>query len=218
MKHILCFGDSNTWGFDAATYDTETGTYKRMPYEVRWPGAAQNLLGQNYHIIEEGLNARTLMAQDPFYADRTGLPALQMLLDTHAPLDLVILHLGVNELKEMFNFSAGMVARGMGKLIAAAKASYYQYAAPEVLVTAPPPVPEKIADAVFGYQFGPLAASKSRELGRLYKALAQSTGCGFLDCGELGFTLSEVDCLHYTREDHAKLAAAVAEKIQAMLG
>ena len=57
MKNILCFGDSNTWGYDASTYDPALGSGQRMPFDVRWPGRVQNILGSDYRIIEDALNA-----------------------------------------------------------------------------------------------------------------------------------------------------------------
>ncbi|HML46371.1 MAG TPA: SGNH/GDSL hydrolase family protein [Clostridia bacterium] len=217
MKTILCFGDSNTWGFDIDSYEPDTGAVRRMPYELRWPGAMANLLGPAYRVIEDALNARTLMQEDRYFPMRRGLPALEMALDAHAPLDLVILHLGVNELKTMFSLSAGVIALGMDKLAQAAQTSYYGYPAPKVLVIAPPPVPEEIADALFGFQFGPDAARKSREFAALYREIARRRGCAFLDAGTLGFTLNHVDCLHYNPQDHRKLAEAAAAKVRELL-
>jgi len=217
MKHILIFGDSNTWGFDADTYDPATGAVRRIPYEARYPGLVQALLGDGYRVIEEGLNSRTLVMEDPYDPSRQGLAALRMLLEAHAPLDLVVLHLGVNELKEHFNLSAGAIAKGMKRLIAAARTPAYGYPAPQVLVLAPPPVPEGIATAMFGDEFGPHAAEKSRALAAAYQKQADLAGCAFLDCAGLGFSFCRRDCLHYIREDHAKLAPALAAKIAELL-
>ena len=72
MKHILCFGDSNTWGYDFTTYDPGIGSGQRMPFNVRWPGIVQNLLGGEYRVIEDALNARTNMVEDPYFPHRHG--------------------------------------------------------------------------------------------------------------------------------------------------
>ncbi|NLV58843.1 MAG: hypothetical protein GXY67_08730 [Clostridiales bacterium] len=218
MKNILIFGDSNTWGFDAATYDPQLGTVKRMGWEERWPGRVQMLLGDGYHIIENALNARTCMAEDPYFPRRQGLESLQVALDANAPLDLVVLKLGCNELKHMFNLTAGMIAYGLEKLVGECKTSYYGYPPPQVLVIAPAPTHPAIGEMMFGFSFGPDAHAKSCELGKHYKELAKRNGCGFLDCAPLCFELNTVDGLHYSKADHAKLAPLVAEKIREMLG
>ena len=93
MKNILCFGDSNTWGYDVTTFNPEIGSGQRMPFDVRWPGRVQNILGSEYHIIEDALNARTVMNQDPYFPHRLGIAGLEAALDAHAPLDLVISNL-----------------------------------------------------------------------------------------------------------------------------
>ena len=217
MKTILCFGDSNCWGYDADTYDANTGVVKRMPFDVRWPGIAQQIIGPDYRIIENALNARTLMREDPYFPHRLGIASLQEALDANAPLDLVIIHLGVNELKHFFNLTAGMIAFGLEKLVQASKVSYYGYTVPAVLVIAPAPVRRDIDKAIFGFSFGPNAYDKSVELGELYKDVAARYDCGFLDCAPLNFSLNTLDGLHYSREDHAKLGPAAAEKILEML-
>lgn len=217
MKNILCFGDSNTWGYDYTTYDAAIGSGQRMPFDIRWPGVVQNLLGGRYRIIEDALNARTNMVEDPYFPHRLGIAALEASLDAHAPLDLVIIQTGVNELKHMFNLSAGMIAFGVEKLVAAAQRSYYNYPAPKVLLIAPAPVRKNIADMIFGFSFGPLAYEKSLQLGPLYRDVAQRYGCGFLDCAEMDFKLNDLDGLHYDKQDHAKLGRAVAEKVNEIL-
>ena len=155
MKNILCFGDSNTWGYDYTTYDPALGSGRRMAFDERWPGIVQNMLGSEYRIIEDALNARTNMVEDPYFPHRLGLASLETALDAQAPLDLVIIQMGVNELKHMFNMTAGMISFGVEKLVAAAQASYYGYPAPKVLLIAPAPVRKNIADMIFGFSYVP---------------------------------------------------------------
>lgn len=218
MKNILCYGDSNTWGYDYTTYDPALGSGQRMAFDERWPGRVQLALGSEYHIIENALNARTNMQDDPYFPHRHGLNSLEEALDAQAPLDLVILQMGVNELKHMFNLTAGMIAFGMEKLVAATQQSYYNYPAPKVLLIAPAPVKKDIAEMIFGFSFGPLAYEKSMELGKLYKEIAVRYGCEFIDCAELDFEINTLDGLHYSKADHAKLAVAVTTKVREMLG
>ncbi len=218
MKNILCYGDSNTWGYDYTTYDPALGSGRRMAFDERWPGRVQLALGSEYRIIEDALNARTNLQDDPYFPHRHGLHSLEVALDAQAPLDLVIIQMGVNELKHMFNLTAGMIAFGAEKLVAAAQQSYYGYPVPKVLFVAPAPVRKDIADMIFGFSYGPLAYEKSVQLGALYREIAQRYGCGFLDCAALDFEINSLDGLHYSKQDHAKLADAVVLKIKEMLG
>ena len=211
MKNILVFGDSNSWGYDFRTYMAEYDSGLRMEPHQRWPGIVQQILGTEYHVIEDALNSRTCVVTDPYSPNREGLPALQMALDANAPLDMVLIHLGCNELKAYFNLSAGMIAAGAEMLVKAAKERYYGYPQPKILLIAPPPVDDAIVFGQFGFIFGPEAGKKSRELGALYREVAERQSVYFLDCGQLRFRLNDQDYLHYCVEDHQKLAKAVAE-------
>ena len=65
MKTVLCYGDSNTWG-----YSPIDGT--RYARDVRWPGVLRNELGEGYLVIEEGLNGRTTVWDDPIEGYKNG--------------------------------------------------------------------------------------------------------------------------------------------------
>ena len=218
MKNILIYGDSNSWGYDFARYVPELDTCQRMTEAERWPGIVRDLLGPEYNIIEDALNGRTVMNDDPYMPGRNGLVGLRAALDIFAPLDLAVLKLGCNELKDYFNLNAAMIAFGIEKLVRECKASYYGYAAPQVLLIAPAPTHPDIGRLRSAARFGPDAYRKSLEFGPLYRAVAERQSCGFIDCGELGFEINAVDGLHYSKADHAKLAPIVAAKIREMLG
>ena len=101
MKTILAFGDSLTFGANA-----ETGL--RHAYEDRWPTALERGLGGAARVIPEGLGGRTTVFDDySSVADRNGAKVLPTLLDTHRPLDLVIIFLGTNDLKVYLNGTVG---------------------------------------------------------------------------------------------------------------
>lgn len=110
MINIMCFGDSNTYGVDPVTGN-------RLERYQRWPGILQKILGEEYYIIEEGLGGRTTVWEDPLAEDRNGIKSLKMLLDSHSPLDWVILMLGTNDLKYHFSALPTDVAAGMEKLV-----------------------------------------------------------------------------------------------------
>ena len=217
MKRILIYGDSNSWGYDVTRYLPEINSYQRMSEDERWPGLVRTMLGPGYHVIEDALNGRTTLQEDPYLPYRNGLMGLRIALDANAPLDLVVIQLGCNELKHMFNLSAGMIARGVERLVQECKLPLYGYAAPKVLLIAPAPTHPNIVNLASGYNFGPDAYGKSLEFGRYYRAVAQRHGCGFIDCAALNLEINEIDGLHYSRADHARLAPVVRDKILEML-
>jgi lysophospholipase L1-like esterase len=195
MKNVLCFGDSNTWGYNPADGS-------RYGHEVRWPGVLRRELGEGWHVIEEGLNGRTAAFEDPVKPGRRGLDFLSIALETHAPLDWVIFLLGTNDVKKHFNANPLVIARGMELLLKAAR----QWAAgARVLLIAPPP-------------FGPVtefaeifegSAEKLPGVARRYGELARSYGCEFLDAGEV-VRSSEVDGVHWEAGEHEKLGRRAA--------
>ena len=115
MPVIVAFGDSNTWGYDPATGG-------RFPRAQRWPSVSQRELGADFEVIAEGLNGRTTVHDDPIEPYRCGADALPPCLMSHAPVDLVILSLGCNDLKKRFSVSAFDIAEGAGRLIFLARA------------------------------------------------------------------------------------------------
>ena len=111
MKEILCFGDSNTYGLIP-------GTTRRYDRETRWTGIlAEKLYDRGYRIIEEGLCGRTSVFDDATRDGRNGAKVLPMLLETHAPLDQVVLMLGTNDCKTYNHASADRIGKGIEKLI-----------------------------------------------------------------------------------------------------
>ena len=114
MAAIVAFGDSNTWGYDPATG-------RRFPPATRWTGVMATALGPSHHIIEEGLNGRTTVFDDPLDAGRRGADYLGPCLRSHAPFELLILALGCNDMKARFNVGAGEIAAGVERLVAMAQ-------------------------------------------------------------------------------------------------
>ncbi|HET6450720.1 MAG TPA: SGNH/GDSL hydrolase family protein [Spirochaetia bacterium] len=207
MYEILCFGDSNTWGYNPATGE-------RFPRDVRWTGVLQAELGAGYHVIEEGLNGRTTVWEDPVEGDKMGRRHLLPCLESQAPLDLVILMLGTNDLKMRYSAPPVDIARGAGVLldIVASSAAGSRAKAPPVLLMAPVPL-GTLTEFAQMFQGGP---EKSRMLGPLYAALAKERGCAFFDAGSVG-RCSEKDGLHYDAPVHRALGQAVAREVKKIL-
>ena len=200
MRTVLCYGDSNTWGYEPATG-------KRFPEDVRWPGVLARQLGEGFRVIEEALNGRTTVRDDPVEEYKSGKDYLRPCLESHAPLDLVILALGVNDLKARFFASASDVADGAGVLVSIVQRSGAgpEGGSPAVLLIAPPPVGvlTELALMFAG------AEEKSRGFSRQYRRVAQKYGCVLLDAGEVA-RASDRDGIHLEADEHRKLGEAVA--------
>ncbi len=208
MNRILCFGDSNTWGYNPATQD-------RFDRDVRWPGVLRNTLGPDYEIIEEGLNGRTTVWDDPIEGYKNGHDYLIPCLETHRPLDLVVIMLGTNDLKKRFSLPAYDVASGAGVLVKVVQqsAAGRNGAAPGVLLLAPPPV---VRLTEFAEMFEG-AEVRSLKFAEHYRRLATEMNCAFLDAGSV-IVSSELDGIHFEAGEHAKLGRAVAAKVVELIG
>lgn len=207
-RTVLCFGDSNTHGTIALE---KLGQFNRMDRATRWPGRLAEAL-PDWHVVEEGHPGRTTLHDDPIEgAHRNGLTVLPSLLESHRPLDLVVLMLGTNDLKPRFSVTATDIALSIEKLIATIQASNAgpSSRAPQILLVAPVPITE--TGVLKGIFEG--GAAKSQELSLLYQLTAERTGAAFLDAGKLGAT-DPRDGVHLSTDMHAKLAEAITQKIQ----
>jgi lysophospholipase L1-like esterase len=201
MPVIVVFGDSNTWGYDPATG-------ARFPRAQRWPSVLQRELGPDFEVIAEALNGRTTVHDDPIEPYRCGADALPPCLMSHAPVDLVILALGCNDLKKRFSVSAFDVAEGAGRLVFLTRA-YGQgpnARPPKVLLIAPPPF-AKLTDYAEMFEGG---TEKSRLLGQRYREVAEREGAGFLDAGAV-IRCSDLDGIHYEADQHELLGRSAAK-------
>jgi len=214
MKKILCFGDSNAWGFTPVTGE-------RYPKDVRWPGVAQAILGDGYFIIEETLPGRTTVHDDPYRMLMNGKDALGCALLTWSPLDMVIIALGTNDLK--FTTAVG-AARGAQTLVRNAKRCDEKYdsfvtvfpAGPKILLASPILVGGNVAGVNPGTLF-PDGHAESRLFARHFKRVAAEEGVAFIDSAKYGWP-SDKDCVHMDPEAHRAMGEAMAKKIREMLG
>jgi len=212
MKNILCYGDSNTWGCKPIL---SPGVIERFDIDVRWTGVMRRQLGEDFLVIEEGLNARTTVHDDPVDgAHKNGKPYLLPCLETHLPLDLVIIMLGTNDLKSRFSLSAFDISSGIRPLleIVASIAPKNGGVPPQTLVIAPPPLARLslLADMFEG------GTEKSGQLARHYEAVAALCNSHFLNAGAV-ITSSDADGIHLDADQHGLLGLAVAEKVRQIL-
>ena len=206
-KTILCYGDSNTWGADPAGGP-------RYLWGVRWPGVLQNRLGDRFRIVEEGLNGRTTVWDDPLEGYKNGQEYLIPCLHSHAPIDLVVIMLGTNDLKRRFGLPASDIAKGAGVLgeIVLKSAAGPRGAAPKLLLLAPPPL-AKLTDLAEMFAD---AAEKSQMFGHHYEQVATELGCAFLNTAAI-VTSSNLDGIHLDALEHTKLGESVAQKVLQLL-
>ena len=210
-KRILCFGDSNTWGY--------VSTGGRFDEDTRWPMVMARLLGDGYMVVEEGFNGRTCVLDDPAEGGfKSGLNYLPPCLMSHNPLDAVIIMLGTNDTKRRFNMTAGTIARSLSYLVQAVQI-YGETAAgqtPRIIVTAPPYILDNLMDTDFGDCFGPQSIAVSHGLGEAYRRVAEEMNVDFFDAAPVA-EVSPVDAVHLTANGHLRLAEAMAEKIKTVL-
>ncbi|MGI6176713.1 MAG: SGNH/GDSL hydrolase family protein [Christensenellales bacterium] len=212
MIRILCYGDSNTWGHDP-------GTWQRL--ETRWTQVLTGELGLQAAVLEEGLNGRTTVWDDPIEGDKNGKKQLVCCLDSQRPLDLIILMLGTNDLKMRFNLSAWEIALGAGCLVQLAKDHFVrsQLPVPRILLVSPVWIhPDIIHSSLFCPMFGGLHAhERSKEFAQHYAAIADEYGCDFFDAASVA-AASPIDGVHLDAAEHEKLGKALACKVRQMMG
>lgn len=203
MKTILCYGDSNTWGYDPKLKS-------RLGKDERWGGVLRNDLGDEFWVIEEGQGGRTTVWDDPIEGEKNGKKYLTPCLESHCPIDLVVLLLGTNDLKHRFSLTAYDIAKGAGTLVEIIKNSKTgpDKHGPQVLLLAPPPVSRltELREMFKGSE------EKSRLLGHYYRRVAEEQQCYFLDTAEV-IVSSDIDGIHFEKSEHQKLGKAVAAKV-----
>jgi lysophospholipase L1-like esterase len=210
---ILCYGDSNTWGYEASTEE-------RLGRWERWPGVLQRELGDDIHVIEEGQNGRTTVFDVPFEADRNGLTHLPVALQTHHPLDAVVIDLGTNDLF-LPGVNAYHAAHGAIKLAEVVLASDAGPAdgAPLVLVVVPPPFAPL---GQWDLAASPGAEGESQRLSRAFvdaaTAIKEEDGITvpLLDLRD-HVTSSPIDGIHFESDGHRSIGTVVAATLREML-
>lgn len=208
MKTVVCYGDSNTYGYDPATggrYDEKT----------RWPCVLRCLLGDDYLVVEEGCNGRTTVFDDPKDDWKIGLDYIKGIVCSHRPVDILVIMLGSNDMKICYGASCEDIAEGMKAVVKAAVDTlvYKQKYAPEVIIVSPPEITSDVLNGPFSGSFNEACCEKSRNLAAHYEALAKELGVSFLNAAEY-IRPSKEDGLHLTADAHRGLAEAVCSAIK----
>jgi lysophospholipase L1-like esterase len=206
MRTILCFGDSNTWGYVPGSNG------ERWPRDVRWPTRMATALGEDWEVIAEGLNGRTATMDSPVADGRNGLTYLLPCLHSHMPLEIVVIYLGTNDSGDRYSLPAETVAGAVGRLVCVVRTSEAGPggSAPEVLVVCPPPFGRLDPDGSFAN-----AGEKSRQLGRWFADVCRELDCQLLDLNGIA-AYSDLDGIHLEAEGQVAVAAAVEERVRRM--
>ena len=211
MKTVLAFGDSLTWGYNAAAGS-------RHERGDRWPVALAEALGGRVEVFAEGLNGRTTAFDDHLGdGDRNGARVLPTLLSTHKPLDLVIILLGTNDLKPAVHGQAFAARQGIAKLVSLVRNHDWSLdvETPGILIVAPPPFCET-ANPDFAAMFAG-GIAQSRMLASMYADLADELECGFFDAATVART-TPLDGIHLDAENTKAIGKALAPVVSLMLG
>lgn len=215
-KHIVCFGDSNTHGYCADPRDTRTGG-DRFDESERWTWLLQEALGEGYLVIEEGLSGRTTVFPDALHECMSGLDAIYSCLMSHEPVDLLIIMLGTNDVKERLGVNASCIAIGMERLVRKAQSVLcWRDGKPNVLIVCPPHIREEMYANPCGMSMGKGCVEKSRELAPYMEATAKLVGAHFLDAEGIA-EFNPVDGMHLTAKGHRDLAAALSRLVPEIL-
>ena len=208
---VLCFGDSNTWGFDPASGD-------RFPKNIRWVGRLANLLGDDFDLISEGLNGRTAAGPEPVMRLNSAYDDLTVALRSHKPIDHVVLMLGTNDFKRRFARSENDIATGLGQLIDLVLKSDEVVGKPSTRLTLVAPLSIRLDGSLDPAQAESRTAEfkdavgVSERLPNVLADLAKDRGCAFLDPNET-LKSSERDAIHWEAETHEAFADLLAGRL-----
>jgi lysophospholipase L1-like esterase len=212
VDSVLVYSDSLTWGIIP-------NTRNRLPFEERWPGVLENALtarGHRVRMIEDCLNGRRTVWDDPFKPGRNGLQGLAQRIEIHSPLSLVIVMLGTNDFQFSHSFNnAWSAAQGVASLVSEIRNAPIEpgMPVPPILVMSPPPIrfPKgSIAAKFLG------AETRCSGLADAYREVSANLGCHFFDAGSVT-PASSVDGIHLDSDQHAILGGALVDVIAPIL-
>ena len=212
MQQILVYADSLSWGIIPTTRE-------RLPFDQRWPGVFEGALlkrGLKVRVLEDCLNGRRTVFEDPFLPGRNGLAGLAQKIEMHSPLALVILMLGTNDFQSVHPHTAWHPAQGIATLVRCIRQAPVEpgMPIPPILVVVPPPM---------GTPKGPIApkfvgaADKSVGLASAYREVCDMLNCAYFDAGTVTPS-SRVDGIHLDLDQHALLGEVLATAVTKIIG
>lgn len=211
MQHILVYADSLSWGIIPTTR-------QRLPFEQRWPGIMENTLlasGEKVRVIEDCLNGRRTVWDDPYKPGRNGLVGLAQRIEIHSPLALVILMLGTNDFQSMHEHNAWHSSQGIAALVSAIRTAPIEpgMPVPPILVVAPPPIRAPKGPIAPKFEGG---ERKCVGLATAYEQVCKELRCHFFDSSTVIHS-SNMDGVHLEAEQHATLGTTLSKIIVPLL-
>jgi lysophospholipase L1-like esterase len=205
VRTVVCYGDSNTWGYDASTGG-------RLDRSKRWPGVVQQELGDDVQVVEAGLNSRTTMYElDGYASSRSGLAVLPLVLETHAPVDVLVSFLGANDLF-VRNVRAEDVAAGARAIVDSAVATSWgrDGGSPSIVIVVPPPFGPLRSDWAAEC---PRCVAESHRLGGAFAAALRGSAGTLLELDGVA-TPTALDGIHFDPDQHERIGRAVADRVR----
>ena len=211
MDHILVYGDSLTWGIIP-------GTRQRLVFDRRWPGVLERELiqrGADARVIEDCLNGRRTVWDDPFKPGRNGLLGLEQRIEVHSPLSLVILMLGTNDFQSVHANSAWQSAQGIATLVRAIRRAPIEpgLPIPRILIVAPPPIRTPGGEMAPKFAGG---QERCAGVGDAYQLVATELECAFFDAS-LAIHASAIDGVHLDADQHLVLGRQLGPVVANLL-
>ena len=207
MKQILCFGDSNTFGLIP-------GTGNRYDWNIRWTGILdKNLREKGYRIIEEGLCGRTTVFDDSFREGRKGADILPTLLESHNPIDIVILMLGTNDCKTIYNATAETIGTGIQRLLQQIKQKSPQA---KIILVSPIYLGQGVGEKGFDSEFDDSSVETSENLHKVYNRIADENEIYYLKASGYA-NPSPQDREHLDENGHRKLAEGLLDLLEGVI-
>lgn len=202
MKKILCYGDSNTFGFIPET----CGRYNKSQ---RWSGILSEILKQNYQIIEEGMNNRTGFFKNPEGLKQSGGEYLSVYLQNHKDIDICILSLGTNDVQIFYTIDENIAKTGLKKLISSIKEANQNT---QIIIIPPVKINDNILHSGFSLMFNEESIKKIDMIFPCFEQTAKDKNCLYFDFNTI-VQPSKTDGLHYTEEAHKIIAEKLAQFI-----
>ena len=201
MKKVLCFGDSNTYGFNPIN-----GT--RYAKSERWSGILQGLTKGDFQIVEAGCNNRTAFSENPAGKMMTGIKILPECLTDN--FDIVIIAVGINDLQFSYDVKISDYEIGIERLINIVKE---KLPSAKIILLSPSEISENILNSFFANLFDEKSIEKSKLLSSIYEKIANKYNCEILDLNKIA-TPSKTDGFHYEIEEHNKIANCIFELLK----
>ncbi len=199
MAEIVCFGDSNTYGFNPRNG-------KRYDESNRWSGILKHKLQEKFKVVEAGCNNRTCYSINPESDELTGFKALPKYLTKNTKH--LILAVGLNDLQKFYSSSDEEIKNGLVQLIKIARNINSEI---EIIILAPSKIKKNILNSYFSILFDEDSIKKSEKFGEIYKKISEENNCIFLDLDNY-VQACDIDGLHYLEEEHKKIAEIIINK------